>query len=48
MGLDGQFIKDNGNILTVDDVVDLLNEQNEEITRLKLELDKALQLLGVM
>ena len=40
MGLDGQFIKDNGNILTVDDVVDLLNEQHEEIERLRKENDE--------
>lgn len=31
MGLDGQFIKDTGKIMIVEDVVDLLNAQHEEI-----------------
>ncbi|MBQ7927736.1 MAG: hypothetical protein IJ287_03185 [Methanobrevibacter sp.] len=29
-GLQGQYIKDNGNVLTIDDVVNRLNELNDE------------------
>ena len=35
MGLNGSFIKENGKIMEIERVVDLLNEQHEQIERLK-------------
>lgn len=35
MGLNGSFIKENGKIMDIERVVDLLNEQHEQIERLK-------------
>ena len=35
MGLNGSFIKENGKIIEIERVVDLLNEQHEQIERLK-------------
>ena len=35
MGLNGGFIKENGKIIEIERVVDLLNEQHEQIERLK-------------
>ena len=35
MGLNGSFIKENGKIMDIERVVDLLNEQYEQIERLK-------------
>ena len=35
MGLNGRFIKENGKIMEIERVVDLLNEQHEQIERLK-------------
>ena len=35
MGLNGSFIKKNGKIMDIERVVDLLNEQHEQIERLK-------------
>ena len=35
MGLNGSFIKKNGKIMEIERVVDLLNEQHEQIERLK-------------
>ena len=39
MGLDGQLIKDTGKIMTVEDVVDLLNSLSDENEQLKSERD---------
>lgn len=35
-GLQGQYIKDNGNVLTIDDVVNRLNELNDENQELRI------------
>lgn len=35
IGLNGSFIKENGKIIEIERVVDLLNEQHEQIERLK-------------
>lgn len=35
IGLNGSFIKENGKIMEIERVVDLLNEQHEQIERLK-------------
>lgn len=34
-GLQGQYIKDDGNVLTIDEVVELLNTLNDENEQLK-------------
>ena len=38
-GLQGQYIKDNGNVLTIDDVVNRLNELNDENIELHIQND---------
>ena len=42
MGLDGQYIKENGKIMTIERVVDLLNE-NEQLKQILNELSNMLQ-----
>lgn len=42
MGLDGQYIKENGKIITIERVVDLLNE-NEQLRKENKELHFIIQ-----
>lgn len=47
MGLNGSFIKENGKIIEIERVVDLLNELHEENQELKQELHKIYELATV-
>ena len=47
MGLNGNFIKENGKIIEIERVVDLLNELHEENQELKQELHKIYELATV-
>ena len=47
MGLNGGFIKENGKIIEIERVVDLLNELHEENQELKQELHKIYELATV-
>lgn len=45
MGLNGSFIKENGKIMDIERVVDLLNELSEENKQLKQGLNDDLELI---
>ena len=47
MGLNGSFIKENGKIIEIERVVDLLNELHDENQELKQELHKIYELATV-